>query len=311
LNQNNHSNHIIVLAGVTGDLGGRIARFLLQQGATVRAIIRPGKISNKVKTLQKQGLLLLEVDYTNHSALSQACAGSTCVVSALSGLREVIVEAQTALLQAAVAAGVPRFIPSDYAIDFTKLSRGTNRNLDLRQEFAKRVATAPIAATSILNGMFADLLTGQAPLVLFPVSRIMYWGNPDQLLDFTTFENTAEYTAAAALDAATPRYLRIAGNVLSARGLQEAATKATGKQFRLLRLGGLGTLDTIIKITRIFYPKNQEVFPPWQGMQYLRNMLSGLPKLEPLANDRYPHIQWTTVQEVLATRLSAQIIVSE
>ncbi len=305
MNQNNHSNHTIILAGVTGDLGGRIARFLLQQGATVRAIIRPGKISDKVKALQKQGLLLLEVDYTNHSALTQACAGGTCVVSALSGLREVIVEAQTALLQAAVAAGVPRFIPSDYAIDFTKLSGGTNRNLDLRQEFAERVATAPIAATSILNGMFADLLTGQAPLVLFPVNRIMYWGNPDQLLDFTTVENTAEYTAAAALDATTPRYLRIAGNVLSARGLQEAATKATGKQFRLLRLGGLGTLDTMIKMTRMIYPKNQEVFPPWQGMQYLRNMLSGLPKLELLANNRYPHIQWTTVQEVLATRLSA------
>ncbi|WP_233507587.1 NmrA family NAD(P)-binding protein [Adhaeribacter pallidiroseus] len=304
MNQNTHSNHTIILAGVTGDLGGRVARFLLQQGAVVRALVRPGKTNDKLKALQKQGMLLLEVDFASASALTTACAGGTCVVSALSGLREVMVETQTALLQAAVAAGVPRFIPSDYAIDFTKLPRGTNRNLDLRQEFAERIAATPIAATSILNGMFSDLLTGQAPLVLFPVNRVMYWGNPDQLLDFTTVENTAEYTAAAALDAITPRFLRIAGNVLSARGLQEAASKATGKHFRLLRLGGLGALDTLIKITRIVSPQNQEVFPPWQGMQYLRNMLSGLPKLEPLDNNRYPHIQWTTVQEVLASRAS-------
>jgi hypothetical protein len=46
-------------------------------------------------------------------------------------------------------------------------------------------------------------------------------------------------------------------------------------------------------------PKNDDVFPPWQGMQYMRDMFSGQAKLEPLDNNRYPHIQWTSVQEVL------------
>lgn len=298
----NTNNKTIILAGVTGDLGGRIARSLLQRGANVRAIIRPGSTVNKVKALQKQGMSIYEADFSNTPELTKACTGGACVVSALSGLREVILHAQTALLQAAVAAGVPRFIPSDYSIDFTKLPRGTNRNLDLRQEFQEQLDKAPIAATSILNGMFSDLLTGQAPLVMFPIKRVMYWGNPDQLLDFTTIQNTAEYTAAAALDFSTPRYLRIAGDVLSARGLQQSANKATGKQFRLLRLGSLSLLDSLIKITRSVYPKKEEVFPPWQGMQYLRNMLSGIPKLEPIDNDRYPDIKWTTVKDVLASR---------
>jgi hypothetical protein len=86
------------------------------------------------------------------------------VVSALSGLREVIVDAQTCLLQAAVEAGVPRFIPSDYAVDFTKLPYGTNRNLDWRQEFGDRLVRCPIAASSVLFGMFSDRITGQAPV---------------------------------------------------------------------------------------------------------------------------------------------------
>ncbi|CAN5840960.1 hypothetical protein BH24BAC1_BH24BAC1_08890 [soil metagenome] len=222
------------MAGATGDLGGRIARSLRQRGATVRAIVRPGSDNWKIAALQEQGCSLVEADYNNVPALKEACTGGDCVVSALSGLRGVIVDAQTSLLQAAVDAGVPRFMPSDFAIDFTKLPYGTNRNLDLRREFAERLDEAPIRATSVLNGMFTYLLTGQAPVILFPLKRVVYWEDADQLLDFTTIEDTAAFAAAAALDPAAPRYLRVAGQAVSARGLKEVASKVTGKKFGLL-----------------------------------------------------------------------------
>ena len=72
---------------------------------------------------------------TDVAELTQACAGASCVVSALQGLREVIVGTQSALLAAAVAAGVPRFIPSDFSSDYTQQLVGVNRNFDLRREF--------------------------------------------------------------------------------------------------------------------------------------------------------------------------------
>ena len=34
-------------------------------------------------------------------------------------------------------------------------------------------------------------------------------------------------------------------------------------------------------------------------MQYLHNMFDGRGSLEPLDNDRYPNLQWTTAREVL------------
>ncbi len=37
-------------------------------------------------------------------------------------------------------------------------------------------------------------------------------------------------------------------------------------------------------------------------MQYLHNMFTGLPKLAPLDNDRYPDIRWTKVSEMLAAK---------
>lgn len=292
----------IIVAGGTGDLGNRIISYLLQPGVCVKALVRKGSDPQAVSLLQVKGVIIAEVDYNDKGQLAKACAGGDCVVSALNGLEDVIIGVQSQLLEAALEAGVPRFIPSDYCIDYTKLVPRTNRNLDLRRQFHDRINETTIAATSVLNGMFADLLTGQAPVVLFGLKRVVYWGNAGQLLDFTTTENTAAYTARAALDDTTPRYLRIAGDVLKVHGLAKAASAATGKEFRPMRAGGLGGLQTMIKITRTLLPKKEDVFPPWQGMQYLHNMFTGLPKLEPLDNDRYPGIKWTRVKEVLATR---------
>ena len=293
---------LIVLAGATGDLGFRIAQELLRRGATVRALVRPGNAKPEVTTLQDLGAEIMQVDFNSVTALTKACAGASCVVSALSGLRDVIVDMQKRLLAAAVAAEVSRFIPSDYCIDYTRLSDGSNRNLDLRREFNLRLDQVPIQATSILNGMFTDLLTGQAPVILFGPKRVLYYGDADQLLDFTTIANTAEFTAAAALDPTTPRYLRVAGEVASVRGLQQAATAATGEPFKLFRVGGVWVLSALISVTKTLMPSSDEVFPPWQGMQYMRDMFTGRPKLTPLDNARYPEIHWTPVRDVLATR---------
>jgi uncharacterized protein YbjT (DUF2867 family) len=292
----------IILAGATGNLGGRIARALVGRGADVRALVRRGTAPERVGTLRKLGVTVTEVDLENVSEVAEACAGGACVVSALTGLREVIVDGQTALLEAAVAAGVPRFIPSDFAVDFMKMPAGLNRNFDLRREFSIRLDEAPIAATSILNGGFMELLSGQAPVILFKFKRVLYWSDADQLLDFTTIDNTAEFTAAAALDPSMPRTLRVAGDQVSANDLVALASQATGETFQLLRGGSLGRLETIIKVTRTLFPQKNNVFSAWQGMQYLHNMYSGLAKLTPLNNDRYPDIRWTTAREILSAR---------
>jgi len=290
----------IVLAGATGNLGGRIARALRERGASVTALVRPGTAPDKLERLQKLGVTITSVDLNSASQLKEACSGASCVVSALAGLADVIEDTQSVLLDAAVEAGVPRFIPSDFSIDFTKFRPGQNRNLDLRRNFHKRLDQAPIAATTIFNGGFAELLTGQMPLILFKFRRVLYWGSADQRMDFTTIDNTAAFTACAALDPSTPRFLHIAGDRISARELAAVLSEVTGKEFRLFRAGGLGMLGTLIKIARTVAPGEKELYPAWQGMQYMRNMFDGRAKLEPLDNDRYPSIRWTTARDVLA-----------
>lgn len=293
----------IVLAGGTGALGGRIAAELVRQGASVTALVRRGTQRAAIVTLEQAGARTAEVDFDDVASLSLACAGAACVVSALSGLREVVVDAQSRLLDAAVREDVPRFIPSDFAADFTKLPPGRNRNFDLRREFHARLDAAPIRATSILNGAFAEMLVGPAPIVLFPIRRVLYWEDPEQPLDFTTMDDVAEYTASAALDASTPRVLRIAGDVVSARDLAATMTSLAGRPYRLLRGGDLHRLERLVHLVRAVRPQPGELYPIWQGLQYLDAMYSGEAKLTPLDNDRYPHRPWTTTREVLAAKV--------
>ena len=288
----------IVLAGATGDLGGRIARALAARGGEVVAPVRPNTPAERLAPLERVGVRAVPVRFDDTSALAEVCRGATCVVSALNGLEDTMLVQQGHLLDAAVAAGVPRFVPSDFALDFTRTVPGDNRNLDLRRRFMARVDAAPIAATSILNGAFADLLTGQAPIVLCGIRRVLHWGDADQPYDFTARDDVAAYAAAAALDRETPRILRIAGDTVTPRMLAATMSGITGRRYRTLRAGSIGTLSAIIAVAKRF-GRDDAVFPAWQGMQYLRDMAGGRGRLDPLDNDRYP-MRWTTVREVLA-----------
>jgi len=302
---------IIVVAGGTGNLGERIINALLEGGAEVRAVIRTNTDLEKVNKLEKLGAIVFKVNMLNVEEVSKACKGASCVVSALNGLRDVIIDTQKVLLDAALEAGVPRFIPSDYSLDFTKFSYGENRNFDWRREFHEYLDRTSISATTIFTGAFTELLTGQMPLILFKQKLVLYWGNADHRMCFTTITDTATFTANAALDPSTPRFLIIAGDQLSPRELQTVVTEVSGKKFRLFRAGGPGMLSALIKIVRKLAPAENEIFPAWQGMQYMRNMIDERAKLKLVDNERYPNMRWTTVREVLSTHQVSNDVISK
>jgi nucleoside-diphosphate-sugar epimerase len=296
---------IIILAGASGDLGIRIARALIARGAAVRALIRPNLSDADRTRLMALGLTLIEADPTDVSAMAEAMQGAACVVSALNGLHEVIVERQSLLLDAAVQAGVPRFIPSDYSEDFTKTTPGDNRNLDLRREFMGRADRASIRVTSILNGAFMDMLGAEMPIIQPKIRRVLYWISAEQPMDFTTKDDVAAYVAAAALDDTTPRILRIAGDTLSARQIAKVLSERTGEPYQTLHAGNLGVLSAMIALAKRLAPQPGEPFPAWQGMQYMRDMFTGKGKLTPLDTDRYPDLTWTSVREHLSRKSPA------
>jgi hypothetical protein len=304
-------NKIVLVAGATGNLGKRIIKALLDRGAEVRAVVRTSTDTEKITKLEKLGVKVFKVDMLNTEEVSRGCIGASCVVSALAGLRDVIIDTQKVLFNAAILAGVPRFIPSDYSLDFTKFSNGENRNLDLRREFHEYLDKTSISATTIFSGAFMDLLTGQMPLILFKQKLVLYWGNADHRMCFTTVADTATFTANVALDVSTPRYLRIAGDQLSPRDIKAVVSEVTGNKYRLFRTGGPGLLSMIIKIARKVAPGEKELYPAWQGMQYMRNMIDERANLNLVDNERYPNMRWTTVKDLLSMHQVSNTVIGK
>lgn len=291
----------VLVAGATGDLGGRVAAALVARGARVHAVVRPESSPGRRDRLARDGVTVVTADLADLASLTAACDGASCVVSTLSGLREVILDRQSVLIDAAVRAGVPRFISSDFSADYTKSEPGHNRNFDLRREFAGRADRASITVTSILNGAFLDMLGAEMPIIQPRIRSVLYWGSRDQPLDFTSRDDTAAYTAAAALDDATPRLLRIAGDTVSAADIAATLTAASGTAYRTLRAGGVSGLGRIVPLVRRLAPGRPDpVFPAWQGMQYTLDMFSGVVRLTPLDNDRYPDLRWTSLHDRVA-----------
>ncbi|KAH8646723.1 NmrA-like protein [Xylariales sp. PMI_506] len=302
----------VAVAGATGTMGKLITTELRKRNVAVKALVRPGTTKARTESLsQLGGVTVAEVDVADTPALVRELTGAICVVSSLQGLADVILKAQGQLLDAAVAAKVPRFIPSDFSLDFTKTKPGSNRNLDLRREFHPVLERSGIAWTSILNGAFMDLLVSEMSLVDRKKRKVVYVGNANQKLDFTTMADTAAYTAAVAADPnPTPKFLRIAGDVLSANELAACAARADGKDggkpFSVSWIGSQRVFEFMISAMRRILGGEDKLMPPWQGMQYMANMFSGLGKLDPINNNRYPEIRWTKVEDFLRNHYASE-----
>ena len=292
----------VAVAGATGNLGSLIALSLRRRNIQVKALVRPGTAASRTQTLRDAGVTIAEVEITNVLSLTKNLEGASVVVSALQGLRDVILGVQGTLLHAAVAAKVPRFIPSDFALDFTKITPGSNRNLDLRRDFHAKLDESGIKWTGIQCGALMELLTSrQFPLINDKFRRVLYFSNAHQKLDFTTISDVAAYTAAVAADPnPTPMTLRIAGSSLNAKDLSTIVSQVYGQKYTPMWAGSVGFLRTMIPILKFLIGGVEDkLLPPWQGLQFLENMFSGKGQLDSLDNDRYPELVWTTVEQSL------------
>ncbi|MCY1674577.1 NmrA family NAD(P)-binding protein [Pseudarthrobacter sp. SL88] len=293
----------VLVAGATGDLGHRIVRDLLRGDTLVRVLTRPGSGTAPAMYGGEDRVEVHEASYADRAGLASALSGVDTVISAVSGARPVIVDAQRALLAAAVEAGVARFIPSDYSADYRRITPGSNRNFELRREFAAELDAAPVRVTSVLNGAFADMLTGQAPMILFERRRVLFWSSADQILDFTTKDDVAHVVARVALDDDAPRVVEIAGDRATARDIARTMSELTGTPFSLQWAGTTRTLSMMSKVGRRFSRDNDHAFPAWQGMQYFVSMFSGEAELRHVDNNRYGTHAWTSVRDVLETHI--------
>jgi nucleoside-diphosphate-sugar epimerase len=284
----------VLLIGSTGNLGAMIGRELLARGAKVRALVRAGSQSKLDPAIAAQAEPFEDE--------STAFDGVDTVVSAVQGGPETIIDAQLRWLEKAKAAGVKRFIPSDYSFDFLRLGEGENINSDWRRAFARKAAeqAGSVEVVHIQNGCFLDhgVLFGFLGAISLQKGEAYLWGDGDAKMDFTTYADTAAYTAEAALSPTKlPTKFQVAGASLTFHELVAEVEAATGQSIAVKKLGSLADLDVAIASAQAAEPTN--VFA-WLPNMYWRGMLNGKGALTDLQNANYPSVRPKGVREYLA-----------
>jgi nucleoside-diphosphate-sugar epimerase len=289
----------VFVAGATGMLGSKIVESLLERGAGVRALVRPGTSGEKmdaVNALVAKGLEVVHGDLSDPvDQLARHLDGVDTIVSAVQGGPEVIVDGQVGLLRAAEKAGVARLIPSDFAIDLHRLDYGDNDLMDLRKKSHEEFEGTSVKLTSLLNGAYIEVMVAPfMQIVDWQEGTVSYYGDVDQPLDLITVPDAAAYTAAAALDAGVAgRPVRVAGEVVSMKQFHAAVARGSGRQLELRNLGSAEDLRAKIDKVKATSQNPFEHVP----FQFQWSMVTGKGKLEPLDNDRYADIRPTTVEE--------------
>jgi uncharacterized protein YbjT (DUF2867 family) len=121
---------MILIVGATGDLGGHVARMLLAKGQPVRAMTREPA---RAAALKAAGAEIVQGDVRDIQSLRAATRGARAVLSAShamlgtgkGSLQRVDLDGQAALVDAAMLAGVERFVfmsvegaSRDHPLDF-------------------------------------------------------------------------------------------------------------------------------------------------------------------------------------------------
>ncbi|MCA9637167.1 MAG: NmrA family NAD(P)-binding protein [Myxococcales bacterium] len=302
------STKTILVVGATGSLGRLILQALLEAPNTrVRALVRPGsrgKLTGELAADEAARVEIVDGELGDPAALARACAGAFAVVSAVQGGPEIIVDGQLALLAAARDAGVRRMIPSDYSVDLFRLAPGENINSDWRRTFAERAEAirGDVALVHVFNGCFLDkrVLFGFLGAFDLAAGTMNLWGEGRAPMDFTTFRDTARYTARAAIADEVPSVVRVAGDTLDFWQLKEAVEEVTGRTLSVRHQGTLAELDAEIDRRRAAAPT--DLFA-WLPLMYWRGMLNGKGQLLGLDNQRFPEVAPTDLRAYVRAEL--------
>jgi nucleoside-diphosphate-sugar epimerase len=295
---------LIVVAGAGGKLGRLILQELLAHpGVRVRALVRdPKKPDVAALAGPRVELFAFDASAATDEHRAAAVRGAFAVVSALQGGPDIIVDAQLALLRAAKAAGDRRFLPSDFSYDVFALPEGINVNSDWRRalgEAARGEITASFEVTHVMQGMFTDrAVLGFLGVFDGDAGVVRYWGDGKTPIDWTTWEDTARFAAAAAVDdRPVPERLYVAGDRLDILAFAKAWEAFHGKKLTLERLGSLEDLEAETKRRLAAEPANMYA---WLPLMYARGVFGGQALLGPSENGRYPAIRPETVAQAIA-----------
>ncbi|KAK9234995.1 hypothetical protein V1525DRAFT_21110 [Lipomyces kononenkoae] len=175
----------VAITGASGNLGPHVLKALIDANFQVTVLTRsrkPGAYDASIR--------VVEVDFTSVESLTAALNGIDGPVSTLG---PAVTESQTVLIDAAIAAGVKRFIPSDYG------SCSTNPKLKdhpiyaqmftVRQYLQDKAKAGNLAWTVLVCGAFLEFLLDMPMMLDFENHKATLYDEGDNRISSTSLSN--------------------------------------------------------------------------------------------------------------------------
>ncbi|EGR45357.1 uncharacterized protein TRIREDRAFT_81525 [Trichoderma reesei QM6a] len=145
----------VALVGASGNVGKVVLPALLAANKFTVTVLR--RASSSPSTFP-DGVRVVDVDFSSVESLTAALAGQDAVVSTVGSAA--LKDEQKRLIDAAVAAGVKRFLPSEFGCDLTKELPAKlpvfAAKVEITRYLEDKAKTTPLTYTLVYSGPFFD-----------------------------------------------------------------------------------------------------------------------------------------------------------
>lgn len=230
---------MILVVGATGLLGGEICRRLVQRGNPVRALVRTTSNHERVAFLEGLGAALVRADLKDRPSLDAACRGASAVISTASStlsrqegdsIETVDREGQLALVDAAAAAGVQRFI----LVSFPSITSEFPLQ-SAKRAVEQRLRESGMTYTILRPTFFTEVWLSPALGFDAASAKAQIYGAGQNRISWISFQDVARFAVAALKNAyAKNAVIELGGpEPLSPLEVVQLAEQVTRKRFEV------------------------------------------------------------------------------
>ncbi|KAL7754774.1 hypothetical protein ACKLNR_015444 [Fusarium oxysporum f. sp. zingiberi] len=301
------SSLTVGIAGITGKFGRLVASKLLQNpNINLRGYARdPSKVIPSIA--ESPRVKLFKGEAFDDTSIKPFVTGTDVIICAYLGADDLMIDGQKKLIDACDEAGVPRYVASDWALDYTKLKLGELFPKDPMIHVKAYLETKKTTkGVHILIGGFMDPILSPFFSVWDPQTQTLrYWGEGDEPFEGTSYENATEFTAAVVADKSAIGIKKYLGDRKSINEIAATFDKVYGVKPKLERLGSLEDLKTKMHALREKNPTDVYSYMPLFFMYYWINGQTFVgPETD---NELYKEVKPETWEEYLSKRSLEQL----
>ncbi|KAH7403594.1 NmrA family protein-like protein [Cadophora sp. MPI-SDFR-AT-0126] len=291
------NSRTIAIAGITGKFAQCIAKTLLADpNVSIRGYCRnSAKLSKAI--LDSSRFEVIRGEFDDPEVVRKFVHGSDIVICCYFGGADLMIKGQKVLIDACEQENVPRYVASDFAVDFTKIPDEAPFPKQSTKIIMEYLKSKKVQGVHILVGVLMETFWSPYFQLYDAQSRTLsHWGTREDIWELTTFQTAADYTAAIALDPYAAGVFRFLADRKSPIEIKNVFDEIYGQPLNLSSLGSLHALDESVHAAARAHPDD---LTTWGAIGFTLWCINGKAYLGDVDNAKYPQVKTVDLEAFL------------